>query len=154
MIESLEHAKEELKRVDHLIYVSLKYTRTTDVLKNVLYRMVEYYDFLIEGMLRYLVDKHVIFEEPAQPVVKANTVKKYFEDETIKKHMDYYILFKKVLKREDYESEQMFRKNVSLIVDIEGEEIRVNIEYVTEHFKELKEVFKVVREKILEEEKQ
>ena len=40
MREKLEEAFEELKRVDHLIYVSLKYTRTTDVLKNVIDRMI------------------------------------------------------------------------------------------------------------------
>ena len=40
MIESLENAKEELKRIDHLIYVTLKYTRTVDVLLSVVERMV------------------------------------------------------------------------------------------------------------------
>ena len=40
MIETLENAKEELKRVDHLIFVSLKYTRTVDVLLNVINRII------------------------------------------------------------------------------------------------------------------
>ena len=52
MIESLEDAKEELKRVDHLIYVSLKYTRTVDVLRNVIERLVTASEFMITAMLK------------------------------------------------------------------------------------------------------
>jgi len=36
MRESIENAVEELKRVDHSIFVSLKYTRTVDILVNIL----------------------------------------------------------------------------------------------------------------------
>ena len=32
--EYLIEAREELNRIEHIIYVSLKYTRTTDVLRN------------------------------------------------------------------------------------------------------------------------
>ena len=32
MNENIHDAKQEMKRVDHLIYVSLKYTRTVDVM--------------------------------------------------------------------------------------------------------------------------
>ena len=41
MTENLENAKEELKRIDHLIYVTLKYTRTVDVLLSVVERMIK-----------------------------------------------------------------------------------------------------------------
>ena len=34
MKEALDNAKEELKRVDHLFYVSLKYTRTADMMRH------------------------------------------------------------------------------------------------------------------------
>ncbi len=40
MIEDLEDsALQELKRADHLIYVTLKYTRTVDVIKNTIKRL-------------------------------------------------------------------------------------------------------------------
>ena len=40
MNEQLENTIEELKRVDHLFYVSLKYTRTVDMIKHVLERII------------------------------------------------------------------------------------------------------------------
>ena len=97
MIESLTSATDELKRVDHLIYVSLKYTRTVDVLKNVVVRMLESYDYVIEAMLIYLEEKNIIFEAPTAPHARAMMVAKHFEDTVIKEHMDQYIIFKKLL---------------------------------------------------------
>ncbi len=40
MLESLDLAKEEIKRADHLMYVSLKYTRTVDILKSIIERLI------------------------------------------------------------------------------------------------------------------
>ena len=44
--EFMFESREELKRVEHIIYVSLKYTRTTDVLRNALLRFVSFFDLL------------------------------------------------------------------------------------------------------------
>ena len=38
--ESIDKAKEELKRVDHLFFVSLKYTKTVDVIKSLIDRLI------------------------------------------------------------------------------------------------------------------
>ena len=53
MNEFLAEAREELKRVEHIIYVSLKYTRTVDVLRNALNRLVSLFDFLIEVLVEH-----------------------------------------------------------------------------------------------------
>ena len=150
MIESLNNATDELKRVDHLIYVSLKYTRTVDVLKNVVVRMLESYDYIIEAMLLYLEEKNMIFELPTAPHVRAMTVSKHFEDPVIKEHMDQYIVFKKLLKKEDYESINEFRRHVAMITDIDGKEVTINIDFLTEYFKLMKDFLKYVKDKIIE----
>lgn len=49
MKEAITNAVEELKRVDHLIYVSLKYTRTVDVIRSVINRLIESYNAIIDG---------------------------------------------------------------------------------------------------------
>ena len=59
-LESLDNAKEELKRVDHLIYVSLKYTRTVDVIKSIIERMINAFDFSIRAGLEYAKGKKKI----------------------------------------------------------------------------------------------
>lgn len=148
MQEILENARDELKRVDHLIYVSLKYTRTVDVLKNVVNRIIESYDFMIEAMLKKLEDEHKIFEAPTAPHVRATTCMNTFNDPVITEHMQNYIKFKKLLRVEEYESINEFRRHVAMIAEIEGEEITINIDYLTEYFKTLKEFLKYVIDKV------
>ena len=36
----LEDAKDELKRADHLVFISLKYTRTCDIIRNTIERII------------------------------------------------------------------------------------------------------------------
>ena len=53
MKESFELAVQELKRVDHLFWVSLKYTRTVDVIKNVIDRLISCVGFGLEAILKW-----------------------------------------------------------------------------------------------------
>ena len=76
MQESLTDANEELKRVDHLVYVSLKYTRTVDVIKSVIERLISSVDFMMEALFEYLKEKKKIVDVPLAPVEKAETLKK------------------------------------------------------------------------------
>ncbi len=67
MLDSLDNAKEELKRADHLFYVSLKYTRTVDVIKSIIERLINASAFTIEALLRYAKTKGDIAEVPELP---------------------------------------------------------------------------------------
>ena len=67
MIILLEDAGEELKRADHLVYVSLKYTRTVDVLMNSLSRMIDAYDYLIGALLLYAKEEKSLQVIPSSP---------------------------------------------------------------------------------------
>lgn len=149
MIEALTNSTDELRRVDHLIYVSLKYTRTVDVLKNVVIRMIECYDYMIEAMLKDLEEKHVIFEAPSAPHARAIMVREKFADPIISKHMTQYVIFKKIINAKDYESINEFRRHVGMIVVIDGEEITINIDYLTEYFKTMREFLKYIQDKLV-----
>lgn len=52
MREPLFFASQELKRAEHLLYVSLKYTRTADVMQSFIARLVACFDFIIDGLLK------------------------------------------------------------------------------------------------------
>ena len=52
MEEAFEEAVKEIKRVDHLFYVSLKYTRTVDMMKHMLDRLISTFQHGIMVMLR------------------------------------------------------------------------------------------------------
>ncbi|MBU0471148.1 MAG: hypothetical protein KKF65_00860 [Nanoarchaeota archaeon] len=133
MQESLKNAKEELKRVDHLIFVSLKYTRTVDVLLNIINRMIDAYDFIIEALLRGAVDKGLIETIPIAPRERGELVKELFEDEIIKDNIDLYFLLRK-LHKSNPAKEQEFRRHVTMISYIENRKEIVNIDIISQYY--------------------
>ncbi len=136
MMQSLHDAVEELKRVDHLIYVSLKYTRTVDVIMNILNRMVDGYSFLVEAVLRYAEEKGLLTEPvPGNAIGKADLVKSVFKDDvTIVDNMDLYLLLRKLLHAKNVERENEYRRHVTMKTIIEGREEIVNIDIITNYY--------------------
>ena len=57
MKDTIEKAKEELKRADHLYYVSLKYTKTVDVIKSIIERLINAFDFTIDSLVAFNYQK-------------------------------------------------------------------------------------------------
>ena len=78
MMESLNNAREEFKRCDHLLYVSLKYTRTVDVIKSLILRMLSCYDFTMDTLI--LKKKKDV---PSQVGLKIDMVKELYSDNPI-----------------------------------------------------------------------
>ena len=70
--EHFEESREELKRADHLIFVSLKYTRTVDVIKHIVERLINCIDFAFTGLLDELVENGKIEEIPAAILPKCS----------------------------------------------------------------------------------
>jgi hypothetical protein len=132
MITLLEDAGEELKRADHLIYVSLKYTRTVDVLLNSLSRMIDAYEFLIDALLEYAKEKKNLQTIPTTPLEKGEVVKKLYPQQEIQDNIDLFFLLRKIY-RAPHEKEQEYRRHVALITTIEGREEIVNIDIVTQY---------------------
>ena len=81
MSEYLEEAREGLKRVDHIIYVSLKYTRTVDIIRNALNRMVSAFDYIIEGILDHNREKKKIPRIPPVQKDKIETLAELYKDD-------------------------------------------------------------------------
>src|SRR3989344_6820681 len=114
MFEALSNAKEELKRADHLLYVSLKYTRTVDVFKSLIQRLIDCYDFSIQSLLRFHKEKKKLGMIPGSPIAQAQSLKKlYSQDQSIQKHMDLYLLLRKINKAE-YLKAKEFRRHVNM----------------------------------------
>lgn len=139
MKESLNNSKQELRRVDHLIYVSLKYTRTVDVLKSVVERMINAYGFMITSLLEFAKHQKRIKAYPETPGLKVELAKQlYCDDKEILKIIDFYVLLRKVI-RAEYTSKEEFKRHVTMITNIEGKDIEVDIDHVVEYYKEAKE---------------
>ena len=131
----IEDAKEELKRADHLIFVSLKYTRTMDVIESVVKRLLNAHYFAIDSLIEYLINKKKIKEMPDSIKAKIELLKKSVKDETIQDFLEYSAFLSRIDKSEHIKKEE-FRKNVALIAEENGEVIvEVSIAMLKEYYK-------------------
>lgn len=124
-------AREELKRLEHIIYVSLKYTRTIDVIRNALSRLVSIYDLIIQGILekeKYDGNLTIIANNPA---LRAKKLAELCNDDSIiQKHLCFYQFLKNVLKL-PFDKREEFRRHVTLVVELEESTAEINIDNLT-----------------------
>jgi len=124
----MEDIIQEKIRADHLLYVSLKYTKTCDVIVNLLLRWRRMIETSIDEILIHAKAKKKISSIPTSPLGKMEQVKKLFrKDKDFLEVIDVYEMLRKL---EDLRKERIgeFRKNVTLRVIYRGEEVDINLE--------------------------
>ncbi len=152
MIESIINAKKELLRVDHLIYVTLKYTRTVDVLKNTIGRMITFYEFFVEALAKKAVADKKMEDIPTAPKILCEELSEIYKDDEIIQESLKFFMFLRTINRATYDKEQEYRRHVTMIVQIEGQEHRVNIDIITDYYKKAKEVIDYIEKTYYSEE--
>lgn len=145
MKDSLEDAFNEVKRCDHLIHVSLKYTRTVDVLISVLKRFISCIDFSMNSLLLKSIEEKNIENIPESPLGKLNMIKKLYDDQIIQDIMEKYGLFRRLV-RADYSKRNEYRRYVTMTVDDNGTIVEIDIDKVSEYFIEIKKYLIRVQE--------
>ncbi len=150
MKESLDQAKEELKRVDHLIYVSLKYTRTVDVLMSIIDRMINAYGFAIDSLLKKAQEDKKIDKIPDRELLKAELAKKVYDEEVVQKNVNIYLLFRK-LKNVEYAKSDEYRRHVAMTSEVDGKIIKIDIDSISDYYKKIQNFIKYIDELIYEE---
>jgi hypothetical protein len=143
MREAIENAVEELKRVDHSIFVSLKYTRTVDILVNIIIRMVDCYEFLMLSLLKYALDHKMIGEIPGTPKERAVLLKQIFKEQEVHDNIDLYLLLKAMLKS-NYTRENEYRRHVAMRAVVAGREEIININIISQYYEYLTSFFHLV----------
>ena len=118
---------------DHLLYVSLKYTKTCDVIINLLLRwkiMIELaMDLLVERAKKAKKWKPV----PDAPRAKQVQLKQiYLKDSTIYPVLELYELFRDIEKL-DKVREHEFRKGVNLKVFYRDKDVNINLDKLKEY---------------------
>lgn len=152
MKEALDNAINELKRVDHLYYVSLKYTRTADMMKHMLERLISTFSFCIESLLKHAKEQKKIKEIPSNLGLRAKLVIDTFQKEELTDYMNFYLRLRKIL-RSEYTKRQEFRRHVTMTVTIDnGEIVEVNIDILKDYYEKAKDFVKIVRVDIYGEE--
>ncbi|MBN2421293.1 hypothetical protein JXB27_03375 [Candidatus Woesearchaeota archaeon] len=139
MNEHLEASVNELKRADHMIFVSLKYTRTCDVIKNIVERLMSCFDSVYDFLIEALKEKKKIGEAPTIKARKIELLKEYFKnDKTFNEYFEFYQLMKKINKA-DFTRRQEFRRHVTMTVILEEEGcIELNIDSIHEYYTKTK----------------
>jgi hypothetical protein len=129
----MERIIKEKISADHLLYVSLKYTKTCDVIINLLLR----WKIMIEMAMDMIVEKAKKQKKwkpiPDAPRAKLVQLKKiYASDEVVSKTLELYELFRDIEQLEKIR-ENEFRKGVTLRVMHKGQMIIINIEKLKEY---------------------
>ena len=125
------NAQDELRRIDHLLFVTLKYTRTVDIIKSIVEKFVLAINYQTDDIFEHLLENKKIKEIPKVPLVRVRKLEEiYPKDKTIKDIVDYYVMLKKILNAEHRKREE-YRKNVTLVT----QDTEINIEKLKNYSK-------------------
>jgi len=151
MQESLYNAKAELKRADHLISVSLKYTRTVDVIKHIIQRLISAIEFGMEVLLKKAKAQKKLAEVPSLPRLRLEETRRiYGNNAEVMNYLSLYLLLKKADKAR-FDKSQEFRRHVTMTAHLDtNDKIEINIDIITDYFEKVKE-FLAVAERIATE---
>jgi hypothetical protein len=137
-IDALDNAKEELKRADHLFYVSLKYTRTVDVIKSIVERLINATMYALEAILHHLKDEGQIDDVSKLPVKRAKVVREMFaNDEFIQETIKLFLFLRKVDKA-PFTRTQEFRRHVTMTATIDDVAFKIKIDDIKLYFEQVK----------------
>ena len=129
----MERIIKEKISADHLLYVSLKYTKTCDVIINLLHR----WKIMIELAMDHLVElakKNKKWKAvPDAPRAKLIQLKKIYSDnKEISEGFELYELFRD-LEKLDKVRESEFRKGVNLKVTYKDDIVNIDLEKLKEY---------------------
>lgn len=143
--EALALAVQELKRADHSIAVSLKYTRTVDVIKSIIERLINTVGFCLDALLEHAKAKGTAAELAALPRLKAEQVKMVFSnDKKVVDFCDFFLLLRRVDKAK-FERAQEYRRHVTMTAHLDNEEnVEVTIDIITDYYDKTQEFLNYV----------
>ncbi|MBR9691244.1 hypothetical protein GOV06_00495 [Candidatus Woesearchaeota archaeon] len=149
MKDYLDSLKSELKRADHLFYVSLKYTRTVDVIRSVIERLLNAFDVGMEGLLMKVKKRRKSFDVPIQPRKRCELLKEVFsDDEKLIKFVDFYLEMRDIIQAK-YDKSSEYRRKVTMTSHLSPDNVvEVNIDLLLEFYNKTREFEEYVVGKI------
>ena len=142
----MEEIIQEKISADHLLYVSLKYTKTCDVILNLLLRWRVMIEISLDKILKHAKKKKKISVISTNPIGKIQAIKEIFKkNKELLKTIEMYEMLRQVEKlRKERTGE--FRKNVTLKIFYQGKEILVNLEKLKEYSANLEKFISSVKQ--------
>jgi hypothetical protein len=130
----LEEADEELKRADHLLYVSLKYTRTVDIIKSIVERLINTFDFSFEAMLMMLKDKGFVQAIPKSPGFRASIISDHYKEEPIMQDFLKFYSHLREISRAEFQRSSEYRRHVKMTAMLDSGPVEVDIDKISEYY--------------------
>ncbi len=141
----IEEIIKEKTSADHLLYVSLKYTKTCDVILNLLARWKSLIELSFDAILEHKVEAGKIPAMPTNPKQRIEFIKKYFKkDADIQNVVPLYIFFKRVPDLSKTRSGE-FRKGVNLKVVDPMKTTDINMDKLGEYYEIVEKFISEVR---------
>ena len=142
----MEDIIQEKISADHLLYVSLKYTKTCDVISNLLLRWARMIEVSIDAILKKNLKNKKISTIPSSPIAKMEQMKRlYLRKKEITEVLKLYLMFRKV-KELKCDRIGEFRKNVALKIHFQGEEVNVDLEKLKEYADKLEKFISTTKQ--------
>ena len=145
----MEDIIQEKISADHLLYVSLKYTKTCDVIMNLLLRWKRMIETAIDRVLEHAKKRKKISSISTNPLGRIEQIQKIFKkDKNFLEVIELYEMFRKV---KELRTERIgeFRKNVNLRVFYQGKEININLEQLKEYADMLEKFISSIKQFLL-----
>ncbi|MBU2612788.1 MAG: hypothetical protein KKB62_03650 [Nanoarchaeota archaeon] len=144
----MEEIIQEKISADHLLYVSLKYTKTCDVIMNLLLRWRKMIETCIFHILKDAQKKGKVKDVSENAIGRIDEIKKLFKkDPNSLKTLDFFMMLRKI---ESLKIERIgeFRKNVNLKVFFRGEEVNINLEKLKEYAEMLENFIEMTKKRL------
>ena len=140
IVENIVNVKRHLNTIEHMIYVSCKFTRTTEMIRKVMETIV----FGYEQFFAVAYDLFVGESAFGNVQHKIQILNETLANRGISIDLSDYFLLKRIL-ISDYDSVGMYRKNLSLISYIDGEEYVINLTKLLDFYENLKTAIDVLK---------
>ena len=150
MKQRLQEAKEELKRADHQVFVSLKYTRTVDVLKHCIERLMNTIDLMFQSICHKFVSEGKFEDVPQAPIPRCKRVQENFTGNEVVQQICEIFLHLRKLDKAEFDRSKEFRRHVTMHAFMADDIVEeITIDKVTEWYKQVKNFVEYTEQKLL-----
>src|SRR3989344_3166850 len=140
--ENFRLAQKDMIRADHLLYVSLKYSRTVDVIRSLINRIIEAFDLANMAVLEENLEGDELKKTLHGSKTRTDALIKIFPE--TKEYVEFYFHLRKIYKGPVLQSLNEFRKNVTLVTEVEGKEVRIDLVKSEEFYFKMKDFIKLL----------
>lgn len=134
-IELLRDLKRHLNSIEHMLFVSSKYTRTTEMLRKIMETIVIGYEQFFGIAYQVLVNQDNVYVTNIQDKIKV--LNDALLSNGVSVDLSDYFLLKRLL-LSDFDCIGEYRKNLCMVSYVDGEEYIINMSKLLDFYDNLK----------------